>query len=366
MSNFGFARLFISAYDGTDTPQVKVGGSEMAFERVPGSDAMDTFTIRLTTPDHRLLAFPGLPSKQTLGSFLDRIRQYQPKLYDMHGCIVHEGTTHENAWADRGVLELQLDGDVKSLQVVDYSRGRQYRGPRRTHTVAITEESYWLAKGVDSRSILKGHTEFKHLRDLRGHFDLVIGTCGKAAQIDSKRRRYKNDVIVMRSLWDRIQQLRSSAGRKCKILLVFGRETSGLTDAELDLCDHILVIPTPRLFDSSISPSPASASDTPTLSSTLLQNYPSLNLSHAVAVVLYHLSDGMNCLSENQSNFLEEPVSTPTLPPQLREKLMLEFAGLFVRGGALKRKTTKEDLLPANLAGAVDRAFPKSFERVHS
>jgi len=49
-----------------------------------------------------------------------------------------------------------------------------------------------------------------------------------------------------------------------RIALVFGRESSGLTNDEVGLCDLSFTIPTS-------------------------EEYPSMNLSHAVAVVLYHL-----------------------------------------------------------------------------
>lgn len=49
-----------------------------------------------------------------------------------------------------------------------------------------------------------------------------------------------------------------------RIALVFGRESSGLTNEEIGLCDLSFTIPTS-------------------------EEYPSMNLSHAVAVVLYHL-----------------------------------------------------------------------------
>lgn len=49
-----------------------------------------------------------------------------------------------------------------------------------------------------------------------------------------------------------------------EVALVFGREESGLTDAEVALCVHACAIPSAETF-------------------------PSLNLSHAVAVVLSHL-----------------------------------------------------------------------------
>jgi tRNA/rRNA methyltransferase len=55
-------------------------------------------------------------------------------------------------------------------------------------------------------------------------------------------------------------------GKGGVISLVFGREDRGLANEELEMCDIIVNIPT--------SP-----------------DYPSMNLSHAVSVVLYELSD---------------------------------------------------------------------------
>lgn len=51
---------------------------------------------------------------------------------------------------------------------------------------------------------------------------------------------------------------------KGKIGLVFGRESSGLCNEEIKKCDFVVSIPTSK-------------------------NYPSLNLSHAVAIILYEL-----------------------------------------------------------------------------
>ncbi len=50
-----------------------------------------------------------------------------------------------------------------------------------------------------------------------------------------------------------------------RVALVFGREPSGLTNEELDLADFTITIPTSR-------------------------EYPAMNLSHAVAVILYELA----------------------------------------------------------------------------
>jgi len=61
------------------------------------------------------------------------------------------------------------------------------------------------------------------------------------------------------------QELRNSLPSKGKIGLVFGRESTGLTNEEVDKCDFLVSIPANK-------------------------EYPILNLSHAVTILLYELS----------------------------------------------------------------------------
>lgn len=61
-----------------------------------------------------------------------------------------------------------------------------------------------------------------------------------------------------------LEELPDPCSKKGKVGLVFGRESSGLTNEEVSLCDLAFSIPTS-------------------------EDYSSMNLSHAVAVVLFHL-----------------------------------------------------------------------------
>ncbi|MBN2228010.1 MAG: RNA methyltransferase [Candidatus Thorarchaeota archaeon] len=61
-----------------------------------------------------------------------------------------------------------------------------------------------------------------------------------------------------------LQKLPDPTAIEGRIALVFGRESKGLTNEEIVLCDLVFTIPTS-------------------------EEYPSMNLSHAVSVVLYHL-----------------------------------------------------------------------------
>ncbi len=91
--------------------------------------------------------------------------------------------------------------------------------------------------------------------------NLVAGMTGKPGKTDNKHMRLP--ALSPRRLKEKL------TGTSGAISLVFGREDHGLNNEELEMCDIIVNIPT--------SP-----------------EYPSMNLSHAVAVVLYELSDVSN------------------------------------------------------------------------
>lgn len=95
-------------------------------------------------------------------------------------------------------------------------------------------------------------------------FDFVVGTTGKIG----------DDYNLPRTpiLPSQLAQRVAEADAETSIALLFGRESDGLMNEELALCDFTVTIPT---------------SDA----------YPSLNLSHAVAVVLYAVTAEQNATS---------------------------------------------------------------------
>ena len=99
--------------------------------------------------------------------------------------------------------------------------------------------------------------EFSLLDAVRGS-NIVVGMTGNPGKTDNKHMRLP--ALPPRKLKEKL------TGSGGVISLVFGREDSGLSNEELEMCDLIVNIPT--------SP-----------------EYPSMNLSHAVTVVLYELSD---------------------------------------------------------------------------
>ena len=106
---------------------------------------------------------------------------------------------------------------------------------------------------VGARDILENALLFQTLKEAVSDTSLVVGTTRRAGRL---RRIF----CSVEELPERVFPILSEK----KVSVVFGREQSGLKNAETDLC-HILVnIPASR-------------------------NFPSLNLSHAVAVVCYKL-----------------------------------------------------------------------------
>jgi tRNA/rRNA methyltransferase len=87
---------------------------------------------------------------------------------------------------------------------------------------------------------------------------IIIGMTGLPGKTDNKH--FRIPAYSPRLLKEKL------AGNNGVISLVFGREDAGLRNEELELCDIIVNIPTNPV-------------------------YTSMNLSHAVAVVLYELSD---------------------------------------------------------------------------
>ena len=105
--------------------------------------------------------------------------------------------------------------------------------------------------------IEKARIEFS-FRDAVRDSNIVAGMTGNPGKTDNKHMRLP--ALSPGRLKEKL------AGTGGVISLVFGREDRGLSNEELEMCDIIVNIPT--------SP-----------------EYPSMNLSHAVAVVLYELGD---------------------------------------------------------------------------
>ena len=114
------------------------------------------------------------------------------------------------------------------------------------------KEAHWLAHGATD--ILQQVRRVDSLHALRQEFDLLIGST-------ARKRGRPREYLRPEELKERL-----TGHQGGKVGLVFGREASGLTNDELELCD--LYTSTP-----------------------LKQTYPSLNLAQAVMIYSYALSE---------------------------------------------------------------------------
>ena len=110
-------------------------------------------------------------------------------------------------------------------------------------------------RAMHGQDVLAGARSFKTLDEALKDIDYIVGTSGISSKHDKKHLR---NFIRPREFAKRIQRISGRVG------LLFGRENYGLSVEELARCDLLVHIPT--------SP-----------------KYPILNISHAVAIVLYEL-----------------------------------------------------------------------------
>lgn len=117
----------------------------------------------------------------------------------------------------------------------------------------LSDKAQMLAHG--SVDVLKKALVFPSLEEALHDCDLIIGTT-------AKQRMAKNDYHMCEELPDLIARKLKSVN---KIAIVFGRESRGLNNQELKLCDILSTIP-------------------------MKAKYPSLNLAQTVMLYAYTLS----------------------------------------------------------------------------
>ncbi|QDF67012.1 tRNA/rRNA methyltransferase [Shewanella sp. SNU WT4] len=115
----------------------------------------------------------------------------------------------------------------------------------------LQPEAQWLAHGA--QDILESIEVAPSLESIRAEFDLLIATT-------ARERGQSRTYLTPEQLASELELFPTSSAA-----LVFGRESSGLTNQELQLCDRFSYVP-------------------------LANDYPSLNLAQAVMVYSYALS----------------------------------------------------------------------------
>ncbi|MCX8147520.1 MAG: RNA methyltransferase, partial [Candidatus Woesearchaeota archaeon] len=123
----------------------------------------------------------------------------------------------------------------------------------------LSKESYDRAS--HGKYIIENAKIIYSLNNVFENFDYAIGTtCRVGTDYNILR-----SPLTPKQLAGKIASISSKAnGKKPKIAILFGRESSGLTNNEIKKCDFIVTIPTPK-------------------------DYPSMNISHAAAIMLYEI-----------------------------------------------------------------------------
>ncbi len=110
-------------------------------------------------------------------------------------------------------------------------------------------------RAMHGRDVLASARLFNSLEDAIRDVDYIVGTSGVSSSSD---RRHLRGAVTPRFFATRVRRV---GGR---VALLFGRESFGLSNEELARCDLLVTVPTHP-------------------------DYPILNVSHAVAILLYEL-----------------------------------------------------------------------------
>jgi len=110
-------------------------------------------------------------------------------------------------------------------------------------------------RAMHAKDILEKSEIIEDYEELLAKFDLVVGTSGINTE---RRKKFLRKAETPEELADSVSDYEG------EVALVFGREDKGLNNEELKKCDRLVRIPAS-------------------------EDYPILNLSHAVCIVLYEI-----------------------------------------------------------------------------
>ncbi len=155
---------------------------------------------------------------------------------------------------DRFTIVLSEPQDPVNIGAV--IRAMKNMGLSRLHVVRPADFDAYRIEGVahTGRDIIASTRFFDSLTDAISEARLVIGTSARGRRV---RRNYRKP----KEATSEAVELATGGG---EVAFVFGREDRGLSNADLDLCDRVVTIPTDP-------------------------QHTSLNLAHAVMIVAYEL-----------------------------------------------------------------------------
>ena len=114
-----------------------------------------------------------------------------------------------------------------------------------------------LKMALKAQPILKNAKLYNNLKSALADFHIAFGTTRRFG-------KYRNNFFTPETSSKKIADIKDTY----KCALVLGRENNGLHTSELELCQHFITIPTNN-------------------------NFPSMNLSHALTVLLYQISKAL-------------------------------------------------------------------------
>jgi TrmH family RNA methyltransferase len=171
----------------------------------------------------------------------------------------------------------------------------------------ITIESRAFA--MHGYDVLKEAKRVKNLRQALRRLNLVVGTSAIVASSQSNITRVP---MAPPELAQRVATFDGHVG------IVFGRESSGLSNEEIKYCDLMVTIPANR-------------------------NYNTLNIASAASIIFYELFQ----TSKTQ-------LGPPLASHVVKERLLLEFSRLATKGGV---QTHKRSLAKRSFRNIISRSF---------
>jgi TrmH family RNA methyltransferase len=176
-----------------------------------------------------------------------------------------------------------------------------------------TLDSECYARAMHASKILEESRIFPSFERAIENLDYLVAT----SSIESSEKRHLRNPVLVEEFAKRIQEVEGKVG------LVFGREDYGLYNEEVALCDILVKIPTS-------------------------ESYLSLNLSHAVSIVLYFL-------------YVEKyiPRKRRTIGKIEKEKLFSFFSKLLDEINYPQHKKGNTEIMFKRMMG---RAMPSTWE----
>jgi len=177
----------------------------------------------------------------------------------------------------------------------------------------LDDECY--ARSMHAYSLVENAKIFSSFKEAVEDLDYLVAT----SSIDYKKdKKHLRNPVLLNDFVDKIFDVEGKIG------LIFGREDYGLYNEEIALCDIMLRIPTS-------------------------ESYLSLNLSHAVALVLYSLYV--------KKSFM--PSKKRTMDKIEKEKLYSSFSELLDEINYPKHKKEKTEIMFRRIMG---RSMPSKWE----